>query len=281
MRPRAFGTCIVALALAWLLIPNPAAAQAEDVARYLHPWSGFGSGSWRQVRVVSETLDESGQVVQSSTAETTTFLLGIDTQQVRLRIVSAVEVGGKKFDAPPSELVQGFHGQSHEEKVVVKQLEAERLTVDGRTFDCQRQQVEITGPEQTRLITISFTDDPFPLVLRRATTARESMDVAFTSTEEVLAVDMPYKVLDKLRQTVHTRTLHKNHKSTTTTLAVVCPDVPGHIVAYWTREVDNQGRLIRRSTMELIHFEAVSEPESMSALGSRLKQRREDRRLRR
>ena len=77
----------------------------------LHPWGRFAARAWKLVRVVTETLDERGQVVSTSTADTRTTLVGLDDDGVTLEVQACVEVAGKRFQAEPQTVKQGFHGE--------------------------------------------------------------------------------------------------------------------------------------------------------------------------
>ena len=50
------------------------------------------------------------------------------------------------------------------------------------------------------------------------------------------------------------KTVHKNNKGTVITLAAVLPDVPGGIVRHSSKELDKTGRVVRRSTLELVDY---------------------------
>ena len=57
----------------------------------------------------------------------------------------------------------------------------------------------------------------------------------------------------------HLKTVQKSPKGTVITLAVLCPEIPGGIISHSSKELDANGRLVRRSTQELIDY--GSEPE--------------------
>src|SRR5687768_11687188 len=66
-----------------------------------HPWGRFPSGSWKSVRVVTETLDDKGEVANVTRTETRTTLVAADERGYSLRIESTVEVAGKRFASQP------------------------------------------------------------------------------------------------------------------------------------------------------------------------------------
>jgi hypothetical protein len=75
------------------------------------------------------------------------------------------------------------------------------------------------------------------------------------------------------------KTLHTNHKATSMTLAACCAEVPGQIVSATTKELDPQGRVVRRNTFEVIGYQTVDD--DRGSLITRAKQRRDERRARR
>ena len=69
-------------------------AQPEPSARDLHVWGRFGVGTWKQARIITETLNAKGQVVDTTITETKTTLTKADSRQLSLRIEATVEVAG-------------------------------------------------------------------------------------------------------------------------------------------------------------------------------------------
>ena len=55
-----------------------AAEQKTVILPEHHPWGAFRPGAWKQVCVVTETLDEKGFVKNTSTIETKTTLISVD-----------------------------------------------------------------------------------------------------------------------------------------------------------------------------------------------------------
>ncbi len=80
----------------------------------------------------------------------------------------------------------------------------------------------------------------------------------FETTVEVTAVNTPHEVNGQTRPTSHIRTVHKTNKGTTTTLEVRCEDVPGGFVSHTSEQTDSSGRVVERSTLELVDY-AVAE----------------------
>ena len=105
----AFRVIVLALGLA----AGCASAVAEEsaIAASLHPWGQFEPGTWKMVRVVTETLDEQGQVVSTSRTDTKTTLLEVSNDSVTLEVEACMEVAGKRFQVEPQTVKEGFHGE--------------------------------------------------------------------------------------------------------------------------------------------------------------------------
>ena len=102
----------IAIGLIWFC-PCAVFAQAQDVklARQHHPWARFEPGAWKKVRVVTETLDEAGNVTSTSTTDTTTLLEFVDADTYSLQLEVTVDVAGKRFQTPPQYIEQGYFGE--------------------------------------------------------------------------------------------------------------------------------------------------------------------------
>jgi phosphoribosylformylglycinamidine (FGAM) synthase PurS component len=103
-----------------------------------------------------------------------------------------------------------------------------------------------------------------PFTLKRVTkvTDPEGKTIQRQTTAEVLAVDMPHKVLDDMEPVAYQRTLETHPNGSTATIEVFCLGVPGGIVAHTSKDMDTAGNVIRRSTLELMCFEV---PETRTA----------------
>jgi hypothetical protein len=105
-----------------------------------------------------------------------------------------------------------------------------------------------------------------PFVIRRASraTSLDGKQLHRQTQIEVVAVEMPQKVLAETRTAAYVRTIEKYPQGSTVTMEMVCSDVPGGIVAHASREQDDAGRLVRRSTLELVDH-GVAGPEKSTA----------------
>ena len=97
-----------------------------------------------------------------------------------------------------------------------------------------------------------------PYVLKRESvvTSPDGKTTLSETNTEVIAFDMPVLVQGEMHNGVYVKTTHKTAKTTVTTLAVIVPEVPGGVVSHSSKEVDATGRLVRRSTLALVAYNA-------------------------
>src|SRR5262245_47791997 len=175
----------------------PTPPPSELSARDLNVWGRFGAGTWKQARIVTETLNDQGRVIDTTITETKTTLVKADSRRLTLRIETTVEVAGKRFESQPQQIEYGYYGEAPSERSESKTVGTERLVIDGQQVPCQIRQVSTSGRE--RQVTLLYlSDDVEPFVMKRETTTLKD-DVKPASnprtTSEVIALDMPYKVL--------------------------------------------------------------------------------------
>lgn len=254
-------------------------AQQTGMTAELHPWGRFEPGAWKLVRVVTETLDENGQVASTSTTDTKTTLIAIDDEGVTLEIQTCMEVAGKSFQAEPQTLRQAFNGEIISTELKPKKsIEGNEgvVTIEDRKIDCKIQRLEAVGPNEKVSITLYYTPNVAPYILRRVgvVSGPEGKVVHSTTVFEVIAVDMPVELRGKIHSGINVKTAHKNSNGTATTLAVVLPEVPGGLLSHSSKELDKQGRVVRRSTLNLVDFGVEPEADRVSFFLSKRAARR-------
>jgi hypothetical protein len=269
MSRRACRTVVFALCAASLCAPIT--AQEAGVTAKLHPWGRFDPGVWKTVRVVTETLDEDGQVVSTTTTDTKTTLLDIDNEGVTLEIQTCTEVAGKRFEAEPQTIKQSFHGELFGPDLTLKSPVASQVVIDGVKVPCHSQEVDSVAPTGKTKTTIYYSLTLAPYILKResTTTDPEGKSVLCGTNVEILMLNMPVRLKSDggMRNGIYVKTVHKSPKSVVTSWATVLPEVPGGVVAGSTREVDGTGRMVRRSILELSDYDAESGKDRSGAPG--------------
>lgn len=266
MRARTFHLLLLtALACA----ASPCAAAQSGISAKLHPWGLFNPGAWKTVRVVTETLNEQGQVVSTSTTDTKTILVDLDNDGVTLEIQACIEVAGKRFRAEPQTIKQGFHGELVGANLRIDGPTDALLTIEGQKIPCKLEHLEslVSNGKTVTKIYYSLTVAPYILKRESVTSDPESKNVLSQTTVEVTALNMPVEVLGELKNVSQVKTVHSSGNGTLTTWADVLPEVPGGVVGNSSKETDKSGRLVRRSTLKLIDYNDSPEKDRTGIFG--------------
>ncbi len=236
--------------------------QELGVCRQHHPWGDFEPGAWKLVRVVTETLDEQGLVTGTSTTDTRTTLLEMSDYGITLEVATTVEVAGKRFEAEPQTVDQGYWGQIETQTLQPGPAQPTKIAVGERTIPCQVQQIEIRASNTKTVSRIHYSDEITPHVLRResSTTNLDGTEKLGETLIEVVSLDMPFRVLSEIQSTAHVRSVNKHPKGSVHTLAITSGKVPGGVVSHWSKELDRAGRVVRRSTLELLDYGLEGDP---------------------
>ncbi len=261
MRARKFVICGCLVVCGWMgLASAAAAAELGDILQQAHAWARFGKGSWRQVRILTENFDERGKVTSSSTTDNIITLEDLTAEQVTLKVEVTVEIAGQKFPSPAQLIQQGYAGETAGQTVSIKSLDGELLMVDGREIPCESRLIEILGGGNKEVIQLSYSPRMTPTILKRKSTTSDATSgkTVQEAVTEVFALDRRLKVLDEPgeRRGYRMRQVLKSDRGTTTTWSDHVHDVPGEVVAHSAQKFDEQGRLVRRTTLELVDYGA-------------------------
>jgi len=252
-----------------------AADEARISARH-HSWARFQPGAWKLVRVVTESLDGGGHVTSVNTTETKTSLMRVDSDGVVLEVEVGVEVAGKQFDGLPQCIKQGFHGELAGSDAKFQPTAPAEVSIEDLKIPCRSQQIEVTSSASRTSINVFFSDTLSPYILRRQskTTDLGGTNVLSETLSEVVALDMPQRVLSEIKNVACIKTVQKTPRGSVTTLAMSSGDVPGGVVYQTAKEADTTGRLARRSTLELLNYGSRPETERTGLFGRKRPPRR-------
>jgi hypothetical protein len=251
-----FLVCNVAALLLFGMASRGVCADDDSLLQKAHAWGRFHPGAWRYVHMITENFDGDGRLVNSSLTENITTLDAVTAEHATLRVEVTVEIAGQRFPSQPQVIKQGYAGENVGQRVSIKALDPEALTVDGRQIRCETEQIEILGGASKETSLISFAPRQMPAILKRRST---TSDVASDKTtgesySEVYALDRPVRVFDSIKNAYSVKQFQKNEHGVTITWSDHVPDVPGEIVAQSSKKLDSQGRLVRRSTLELVAY---------------------------
>jgi hypothetical protein len=273
-------------ALAWALpalAQQPAGSAPAAAPAYPpdhHPWGRFPLGSWKLVRVTTETLDTLGRVANITTTDTKSTLIASDANSYTLRVESTVEAAGRRFASPVQTVKYGYYGEAPGQSLSVKNLGDTQLALDGRMVACELRQAVIETAGAKRVSTIHYSSVVPPYQLRKETTAEGAADdKKATTLVETIALDLPQRVVDEIKQATYVKTTSKYAQGAKVTLEVQCDDVPGGVVSHWASETDAAGKVIRRSTLEVTAYEITEAKAGEISYGRRRYHRRAARRM--
>jgi hypothetical protein len=246
---------------------TPQPSQPNDIER--HAWAKFGVGSWKLVRISKEVFDDDGKLESVTIQEGKTTLIAVNGKRFTVQQEFTVEVAGKRFQWVPKELVRGLYNETEGQKVSRKSLRNGKVVICQREYATQIHEITVSDKKTKRVSRVYFSPNVRPFILKSNTvsTDQTSKQTNYVDTVEVLAVDMPHRVLTEVKPTAHIKTVHTQGKSTTVTIEISCLDVPGHIVAHTAKTVGANGRLTERSTLELLDYEVVSKQDGLRGLG--------------
>jgi hypothetical protein len=252
---------ILTLVLGVAALCAPAAAQEGGIPAGLHPWGRFVPGSWNLVRVVTEMIDEQGQVTGTSTRDTKTTLLSIEADGVTLEVETCVEVAGKRFPSEPQTVRQGFHGETLGPSPKFREPVDGELSIEDHKIPCKVQELSADGQNSKTTVTLRYSTKVFPYVLKRTSVVVDADGKTSVSETDmdVIALGMPTRFHNETHVGAYVKTVQKTAKTTMTTISVVAPEVPGSVVSQSSKEVGNGGQPVRRTTLELLDYNANPE----------------------
>jgi len=234
------------------------ADQLDELLAQAHPWARFGKGAWRHVRIVTENYDTDGKPTDGSLTDNKTTVTDVTADRVTLQVEVTVEVAGQKFPSQPQTIVQGFAGETLGKIAPPKALEPQTLNIDGGEVRCEARQLDISGGVTNEQTLIVFAAGQEPAILRRQSTLREAGDGKELQeiTSQVMSLHMiRHLVQQEKPQGVYlVRTNQKNDRGTTITWSWHAPAVPGEVVDECSHKTDAEGRVVRRTTLELVSY---------------------------
>ncbi len=244
-----------------LLTAALSAQEGPCVPARHHPWGRFQPESWKRVRVVSETLDLSGGVVSRSSTDTITTLNEVDEDGFDVNVDVVVDVEGKQFESPKQTVRHGYCGQQNGQHAMYRRVGDAMLMIGGEHVNCEKREITLADGPRSRTVTIFYSAIVSPFVLRRESSAVDAEGVPYSSVTEVVSYNEELEVLGEVVKTAKLKTTFKQGKMTRVTVETVSDSVPGGVIRHTSQETDEQDRVVRRSTLELLGYEVVDEPE--------------------
>ncbi len=236
------------------------AAQAVDAepepVRKNHPWGRFRPGSWKKVSLITETFDRQGKLINTSIARTRTTLSGVNDDGVTLKVEATVDLAGKQVQSEPQTLLQGWRGDTLDRDTTVKELGNDAVTISGTRIPCRVEESESVSPGGRLVTKLWISDRVSPYVLRRETTTydHDNDEVVSQTQVEVVALSRAIRLLRRHRQAAELRVVQTHPGGVVRTTLWSSLEVPGGVVAQESEEFDAEGRLARRSKLQLVGY---------------------------
>ncbi|MDP6556412.1 MAG: hypothetical protein QGG71_17205 [Pirellulaceae bacterium] len=234
-----------------------------------HAWAKFGVGSWKLVRISKETFGTDGKLETMTIQEGKITLTGVKGNWFTLQEEITLEVAGRRFKSATRIIERGLNNETEGQTVTSKSLGKGKVVICQREYPSQVHEITVSDAKSNRVSKLHYSPDVQPFILQRETTFTDKTGKQsnYVATVEVLAVDMPHRVLTEVKPSVYKKTVHTQGNRTKVTLEVSCQNVPGHIVAHTAKIVGQNGRLKERSTLELLDYNVASKQAGARGLG--------------
>jgi len=225
-----------------------------------HPWGRFLPSTWCIVQTVTVSNID-GQAVRSTQTVRTT-LQSVDENSVTLKKVETLELDGRVIERRPQIVEYDFFNEPIQDNVLIRQGEPDKLMIDRKVVPCVVRIYEQQTSGGHLTTTIWYTPHVYPYVLRVERVLRDSPNgdgawgqivrQSVTLVQETSAL----KALrgNRRNRTYTLRTEERMGNITRITEARCSWDVPGGLLESTTRELDAQGREIRRSVSRMTNY---------------------------
>jgi hypothetical protein len=220
------------------------------------------------VQVIGETFDTRGSVTNITSTETRTTLLAVAENSYTLRVDVTVEISGKRFPPQVQTVKYGYFGETPEQTARFKSIGEGEVQIDGRTIPVEKRQITIVGDDFEAQTVVHYSNATPPYQLKRETSTAHTSEAKSSNTSvEVVALELPQRVLGDVKSAATVKTIKKHAQGTSVTVETHCDDVPGGVVAHAAAERDGEGHVTRRSTLQIVDYSIgigrIEEPASV------------------
>jgi len=234
-----------------------------------HSWAQFTVGSWKLARVTKEVFGSDGQLESVTIQDGRSTLVAVADDHFTLREEVTVEVAGRRFSSAARNIERGLYNESTDQVVTAKPVGEEKIVICRREYPSQVHEITVADDQCKRVTRLYYSPHVEPFILKRET---KSIDLNgesrnYESTVEVLALEMPHRVLSEILPTTHMKTVHVHGGFTTVTLEVCSSRVPGHVVSHTATKVNATGEVTERSTLELLGYGVANKQDDDRGLG--------------
>ena len=228
-----------------------------------HPWGRFLPNSWCIVQTVTVSNIDNRVVQSSQTVRTT--LLSVDEGSVTLQETETLELSGRVVEKRPQTVRYDFFKEPIQDGVQIRQEPLVKMEIGGNRKvvpSCAVRVYEQQTSGGMLTTTIWYTPHIYPYVLRVERILRSTPD------GENAGGQILRRSVMLVQETSALRALRNNRRNKTYTFQTVenegnitritdarCSwDVPGGLLESTTRELDAQGKEIRRSVSRMTNY---------------------------
>ena len=242
-----------------LFLPLQSHAQEWVRAREHHAWARFDVHSWKTTKILTDLIDDAGNITSTVRRETTTRLLETELDRYVLEVESTVQIGEQKVNHSNQKLNRDINTKGEGFAAAV---EKGTLKIGEQEFKVDIRVVTLHTNQGKRVSRVSFCKETTPHVLKRTTTFYDNKSTPlYTTTSAVTEFGAKQDVLGDEKTVCRIVTTHKQNGTTTVTDELYCADIPGGIISQKIIEKQTGDQITRRTTLELINY-AIGEQES-------------------
>ena len=242
-----------------LFLPLQSGAQEWVRSREHHARARFDAHSWKTTTILTDLIDDAGNITSTVRVETTTRLLETELDRYVLEVDSTVQIGEQKVNHSNQKLRRDINTQG---KGFAAAVEKGTLKIGEKEFKVDIRVVTLHAKQGKRVSRVSFCKETTPHVLKRTTTYYDKKSVIlYTTTSAVTEFDVKQDVLGDEKTVCRIVTTHKQNGTTKITDEFYCPDIPGGIISQKIIDKNPDDQITRRTTLELTNY-AIGKQES-------------------
>lgn len=166
---------------------------------------------------------------------------------------STIEVAGRQYVPTPQRMTQNYFGVP--KGSTVKPIRDSEYVLNGVKQKCRIYEVVVDKDNSRRLTRFYIAANGDPIILRQETTATDKDgQKMFEITADVVAIDMPLKVLANTIPCAYLRTVQESGDKQIITIEAYSEAVPGGVVSQSIKIRNSGGKMLERQTAELIDY---------------------------
>ncbi|MDR1052662.1 MAG: hypothetical protein LBL39_00650 [Planctomycetaceae bacterium] len=246
-------------------LPKPTGGlPASSLTAMENSWGRFAPSSWRRVQTTVWTTNAGHRI--SNVSETKTVLDSVDDESVTLLETITAGTTTEKTETKPVKKYFDFYNIALNDNTKIINETPMKLALNGRIVPCERRTYEQITPTVTRKITVWYSTQVYPYVMRiertikNVPTATESEAKVLSQSTYEVTDSSALRLLTSKQGTYRTRIIKRSGDVTSVTESYCSLHVPGGQVRESTREFDGQGNEIRFVEIRLLNYYFVSLP---------------------